>query len=115
MQIRDRRWFDSHINYNANAIRLFESFVEDNFHSFYQPGTPYQLVDVADPRYYIYLRQMLDRSDYAAELDELLVDTLILIGLEGTNSAKNIYDLRKSCYLILKLSPALIPIGWKKC
>ena len=95
VQICDINWFGSQINHVPKAVQVFNRYVEDNLHTINRPSAGFELINVEDPRIYIYLRHNLDNSKDSTRLDELLIDTLILLGLEGTDSSKGTYRSKK--------------------
>lgn len=91
LQICDLNWFATNINHNPRAIEVFNRFVEENIHFDNRPVRGFELFNVRDPRIYVYLRQIVDRSDENRKLDEILIDTLIIMALEGTDSTKRLF------------------------
>ena len=91
VQIYDMNWFATNINHNPHAIRVFNRFVENHFHVDNRPVRGFELVDVTDPRIYVYLRQFVERPGENRKLDEILIDTLIIMALEGTDSTKGLF------------------------
>jgi hypothetical protein len=90
VQFRDVRWFGLNINHSTNTIRLFQKLEDENLHIYAKPNTGFELINVKDPRIFVFLRQQVERSEYTAHLDELLVDTLIFLALDDTDPDKDI-------------------------
>jgi hypothetical protein len=93
--IRDGAWLRGNINYSEGTLRIYADFVENNTHVFNRPGSQVQVKDFSgDPRVFVFLRQQLDLKGADEKLDELLVDSLILFALEGTDPDKKIFRTR---------------------
>ncbi len=90
VRIRDINWFRVSVNNNENAKRVFHTFVEENLHSYSRIAHGYDLINVRDSRIYIYLRQSFDSASQSTSLKESMIDTLIYLGLEGTDSTLGI-------------------------
>lgn len=89
--IWDIDWFKYHINDSEQTTNVYRIWIESNFHEYSRPGKSYELANLdGDPRLYVFLRQQTDRYGGAQPLDHILVDSLILFALEGTDPDKGI-------------------------
>jgi len=92
LRIFDLKWLASHSNDSQSAINCYYSFIDSYLHEFQKPGKSVVVSDLdSDPRIFIYLRQQLERSNTAIELDKIVADGLILFALEGTDPDKEIF------------------------
>lgn len=90
--IRDAQWLRGNINHSEGTVRIYGAFIEAHTHQFNRPGQELLVNDfVKDPRVFVFLRQQLDSHGADHKLDELLVDSLILYSLEGTNPDKKLF------------------------
>ena len=82
---------ETHVNDSEQTIRAYQIFIESYLHQFSKPGSTYIAANLEDdPRVYAFLRQKWEEDRNNLRLDELLVDSLILYALEGTDPEKNI-------------------------
>lgn len=94
--IYDQSWFGVHTNNSPKTVYVFQQLEQQFFHAYERSSTFIETFDVKDPRIYIYLRQQLENKqqdydgDQAIHLDEILMDSLILFALEGTDPNLNI-------------------------
>lgn len=96
IRIFDLEWFTHNASYSPSTINAYTTFVDSYFHQFNQSGKVSLVSDLdRDPRLFVFLRQQLEKSEINVRLDELLADTLILHGLEGTDPEKNIFKKKK--------------------
>jgi len=91
VQIRDIRWFSANVLKSSHTLAVYQSFEERNVHIFSKPTVGFELINVKDPRIYVYVRQQLESPEYTATLDQLLVDTLIFLALDDTDPNKEIF------------------------
>jgi len=90
--IRDAHWLRGNINHSEGTLRIYGTFIENNTHQFNRPGQELLVTDfVKDPRVFVFLRQQLDSHGADHKLDDLLVDSLILYALEGTDPDKKMF------------------------
>jgi hypothetical protein len=90
--IRDAQWLRGNINHSEGTLRIYGAFIEAHTHQFNRPGQELLVNDfVKDPRVFVFLRQQLDSHGADHKLDELLVDSLILYALEGTDPDKKVF------------------------
>lgn len=95
VRIRDIKWLSSHINDSQGTLNVFQSFVDSQLHEFSKPGKSYVVGDlVNDPRLFVFLRQQWSEQANSKQLDQILVDSLILYTLEGTDPDKGILKTR---------------------
>ncbi|MEZ4666832.1 MAG: hypothetical protein R3E39_02735 [Anaerolineae bacterium] len=96
LTIYDKEWFGVHTNKSPKTIAVFRQMEDQYFHIYQRSTTNFAKFDSKDPRIYIYLRQQIENKqrDYGGDeeihLDEILMDSLILFALEGTDPNQNI-------------------------
>lgn len=101
--IRDSQWLRGNINHSEGTLRIYTDFVERYTHQFNRPGEELIVSDfVRDPRIFVFLRQQLDSFGADEKLNELLVDSLILYALEGTDPDKGIYKTKENIWASIK-------------
>jgi hypothetical protein len=84
--IYDLDWFKFHVNSSEQTINAYRIWLESNFHEYTHPGKSFELADLTgDPRLFVFLRQEVDTYGNKQRLDAILVDSLILFALEGTD------------------------------
>ncbi len=88
VDIFDVNWFELAVKQSKPAAVAFNEFARDNVRP---TQSVVELVDVNDPRIYVYLLQSLQSPNNSSKLDELLVDTLIFRALEGTDPDKGLF------------------------
>ncbi|MGE0600370.1 MAG: hypothetical protein AB7J35_14560 [Dehalococcoidia bacterium] len=94
--IWDIGWFQSNVNASNATVSAYQTLIDTEFHQFNRPGTGYVIANVdSDPRLFIFLRQTLDEADASTPLLEVLVDSLILFSLEGTDPEANVLRSRQ--------------------
>lgn len=93
---RDINWLRSQVAANENAIRVFHTFVESHLHEFARrPDDEFLVADFAsDPRVYVFISQQWDEHRSTQDLEQVAVDSLILLALEGTDPDKNLLRSR---------------------
>ena len=91
IKIWDIDWFTANINHSQGTKSAFYVFVESHLHEYAKPGTAIQVSDLlADPRLFVFLRQQWETHHSQKSLVDLVTDSLILYGLEGTDPDKGI-------------------------
>lgn len=91
LNVYDAEWLRGKINTSEGTVRTYLAFVETYCHEFISKPLTLEVADlVSDPRVFVYLSQQWENRNEKARLDELLADTLILIGLEGTDPDRGI-------------------------
>jgi hypothetical protein len=91
LTIYDIRWFSSNCNANEGTIKTFHIFSEKYLHEFSTPGKTSVIANLdSDSRLFVFLRQQFDKNRNDSNIEDLLIDTLILYSLEGTDPDKNI-------------------------
>ena len=113
LKIYDQNWFVSNANHSAATINAYYTFIDSHLHEFSKPGKSYVVSDLAnDSRLFVFLRQQLDSKRNDLKLDDLLADTLILFGLEGTDPDKDILktkdELFESIRKYVKFDPKIL-------
>lgn len=109
----DIRWFCANANINEHTIRSYQHFVDTYLHIYRKPGTLISIANLErDSRLYVFLGQQFDKNRHDLKLDNLLADTLILYGLEGTdpdqNKFRNSDEIKAAIQGYLKFDPKLI-------
>ena len=113
IRIFDQEWFVSHANQSEATINCYYTFIDSYLHEFNKPGKSYVLCDLAGrSEIFVFLRQQLENNRDDLKIDDLLSDTLILYGLEGTDPDKDILktkeELIKSIKEFIKFDPKLL-------
>ncbi len=95
LQCRDIAWLRGNVARSEASLRVYADFVRNNAHQQPLLGPSLIVTDFAtDPRVFVFLRQQLDSKGDDSHLRDLLVDSLILYGLEGTDPDKEILRSR---------------------
>jgi hypothetical protein len=88
---RDLNWLRGNVAKTEATLRVYAEFVRSNAHELRSHSPDLLVTDyVADPRVFVFLRQQFDSQTQDENLRDLLVDSLILYGLEGTDPDKGI-------------------------
>lgn len=101
LTINDKAWFEAHVNSSPQTINVFRRMEQQHFHAYERSNTIISSFDSKDPRIYVFLRQQIENKsrDYGGKttvhLDEILMDSLILVALEGTDPEKGILRSRE--------------------
>lgn len=113
----DISWIVGHINHTPGTIKTYCTYIESN-RSFYMGSDIASVMEesvrdlVADPKIFVFLRQQWESSGTNRELEEILIDSLILFALEGTDPEKKIFmtkeDILSKISKIIKYSPKTI-------
>ena len=91
LTIYDVDWLRTKINTSEGTVRTYLAFADTYCHEFISTPLTLEVADlVSDPRVFVYLRQYWEGRSEKSRLDELLADTIILIGLDGTDPEKGI-------------------------
>ena len=91
LQIHDLNWLEGNINTNEGSIRTFQAFVEHYCYEFSEIGKTRLIDDFdGDARIFIFLRQQVERASNIDDLQSLVLDSLIIFALEGTDPDANI-------------------------
>jgi len=91
LTIFDIRWFKTNCNANKGTINSFHIFSDKYLHEFSTPGKTSIVSNLdSDSRLYVFMRQQFDKNRNDSNIEDLLIDTLILYSLEGTDPDKNI-------------------------
>ena len=104
--IWDVDWFKYHVNDSEQTITAYNIWIESNLHEYSKPGKSFEITDLGgDPRLYVFLRQQVDNYGSTEPMDQILVDTLILFALEGTDPDKGI--LRRRDEIIVRVNASV--------
>ena len=89
VQIYDQQWFAVNVNNSTATVQAYHIFVDSYLHEFAKPGATFEIADFeTDPRVYAFLRQQWEENRGQTDLSEVLVDSLILLALEGTDPSQ---------------------------
>lgn len=103
IKIFDQNWLVGYANHSAGTVNAYYTFIDSYLHEFSKPGKSYVVSDLGnDSRLFVFLRQQLDTKRDDLKLDDLLADTLILFGLEGTDPDKNILKTKAELFDSIK-------------
>lgn len=113
LNIYDQNWLVSYANHSEATVNAYYTFIDSYLHEFSKPGKSYVVSDLAnDSRLFVFLRQQLETKRNDLKLDDLLADTLILFGLEGTDPDKDILkskdELFDSIRKYVKFDPKIL-------
>jgi len=99
IRIFDQNWLVSYANHSEATINAYYTFIDSYLHEFSKPGKSYVVSDLAnDSRLFVFLRQQLESQRHDFKIDDLLADTLILFGLEGTDPDKCIFKSKEELF-----------------
>jgi hypothetical protein len=88
--IRDLNWLRGNVAKSESTIRVYGNFVGNHAHIIQSAPQNLEVSDfVNDPRVFVFLRQQFDQMGDDGKLREMLVDSLILFALEGTDPDMN--------------------------
>ena len=100
LNIFDQNWLVSYTNHSEATVNAYYTFIDSYLHEFSKPGKSYVVSDLAnDSRLFVFLRQQLESQRNDLKLDDLLADTLILFGLEGTDPEKEILKTKAELFV----------------
>jgi hypothetical protein len=103
IRVFDQSWFVSHANHSHATINCYYTFIDSHLHEFNKPGKSYVVTNLSgNSELFVFLRQQLDANREDLKLDDLLADTLILFGLEGTDPDKDILKTKEELYASIK-------------
>ena len=90
--IHDIKWFKTNCNSNQSVINSYNAFSTKYLYEYDLPGKHKVISNLdEDPRLYVFLRQQFDSDRPDHDIDSLLVDSLIMYSLEGTDPDKGIF------------------------
>ena len=113
LNIFDIRWFSTNSNSSEKTIKAYQIFVDTYLHEYSKPGKYYIVANLAeDSRLFVFLGQQFESNREDLKLDDLLADTLILFGLEGTDPDKEVFktenEIKESIKHYIKFDPQLL-------
>lgn len=113
VHIYDLKWLSTHVNDSTATLGVYHSFIESHLHEFSRPGKSYDVSNLTeDPRLFVFLRQQWDENRNDLDIDKILVDTLILYTLEGTDPDKDIFrtaeQIKEEIAKLVKFDPKKI-------
>lgn len=98
----DLAWLRGRVNQNEGTLRTYLTFLESYHHTFGSKGAIEVLADLdTDPRLFVFLRQQWETAVGGARLDQLLVDSLVLFSLEGTDPDLGLFRSKAEILAIL--------------
>lgn len=103
IRIFDQNWFTKYSNHSQATIGTYYTFIDSYLYEFSKPGktTIVRNLD-KDCRLFVFLRQQLETTREDLKIDDLLSDTLILYGLEGTDPDKKIFKTKDELFSIIR-------------
>lgn len=103
IRIFDQGWFVTHANHSDATINCYYTFIDSYLHEFNKPGKSYVVSNLAGKsELFVFLRQQLEHHRDDLKIDDLLADTLILFGLEGTDPDKDILKTKEELMVSIK-------------
>lgn len=106
LQARDIAWLRGNVGRSEATLHVYADFVRDNAHALPLQAPNLIVTDyAADPRVFVFLRQQLDTKAEDKSLCELLVDSLILFGLEGTDPDQQV--LRSRAAIVAEIAKTI--------
>ncbi|MCX8143638.1 MAG: hypothetical protein N3F62_05185 [Bacteroidia bacterium] len=103
IRIFDQGWFVTHANHSDATINCYYTFIDSYLHEFNKPGKSYVISNLAGKsELFVFLRQQLEHHRDDLKIDDLLADTLILFGLEGTDPDKDILKTKEELIVSIK-------------
>lgn len=103
IRIFDQGWFVTHANHSDATINCYYTFIDSYLHEFNKPGKSYVVSNLAGKsELFVFLRQQLEHHRDDLKIDDLLADTLILFGLEGTDPDKDILKTKEELIISIK-------------
>lgn len=91
LRIWDSTWFEVNVNNSETTKRVYETFLQTNYHEYSKPGKSYEVANLdEESRLYVFLRQQIEENPNSQNLNDNLIDTLILFHLEPTDPEKEI-------------------------
>lgn len=103
IRIFDQGWFVTHANHSDATINCYYTFIDSYLHEFNKPGKSYVVSNLAGKsELFVFLRQQLEHHRDDLKIDDLLADTLILFGLEGTDPDKDILKTKEELIVSIK-------------
>ncbi len=90
LHIYDLNWFRGNVNTSPGTMSVFSAFVDRYCHEFTSIGKTRIIEDFdGDPRILIFLRQQLERAGDVDNLQNIVLDSMIIYALEGTDPDKD--------------------------
>lgn len=103
VRIFDQNWFAKYSNHSTATIAAYYTFVDSYLCDFSKPGRTTIVKDLdKNCRLFVFLRQQLETTREDLKIDDLLADTLILYGLEGTDPDKKIFKTKEELLIIIR-------------
>ena len=103
IRIFDQGWFVTHANHSDATINCYYTFIDSYLHEFNKPGKSYVVSNLAGKsELFVFLRQQLEHHRDDLKIDDLLADSLILFGLEGTDPDKDILKTKEELIVSIK-------------
>ena len=103
IRIYDQGWFVTHANHSDATINCYYTFIDSYLHEFNKPGKSYVVGNLAGKsELFVFLRQQLEHHRDDLKIDDILADTLILFGLEGTDPDNDILKTKEELLVSIK-------------
>jgi hypothetical protein len=91
LQCRDLGWLRGNITTSPATLKLYADFVRNHAHPLTKHAPTLLVADfVTDPRLFVFLQHQLEEKPSDEGLRDMMVDGLILYGLEGTDPDQKI-------------------------
>lgn len=89
LTIYDEPWFISNCSASQSVINAYQTFLAQNMYEYSKPGHYCTIANLdSDSRLYVFLNQQFSNRATGIKTDELVIDSLILFSLEGTDPDK---------------------------
>lgn len=115
VSIYDEPWFVARCAYSPSVINAYQTFLGKYMHEYSRPGYYRTIADLdTDCRLYVFLKQQFSNRTEGIKTDELVIDSLILFSLEGTDPDQEKLmtesEILESIKKYISFSPELIKI-----
>ena len=115
VNIYDEPWFVARCAHSQAVINAYQSFLSKYMHEYSRPGYYRTIADLdTDSRLYVFLKQQFSERTEDVHTDDLVIDSLILFSLEGTDPDKEILmtesEIFESIKKYISFSPELIRV-----
>lgn len=115
LTIYDEGWFESNCTVSQGVVNAYYSFLGKYMHEYSKPGQFYTVANLdSDSRLYVFLNQQFSERNNGIKTDEMIIDSLILFALEGTDPDKEILmtqdEILDKISEYISFSPELIKV-----
>lgn len=122
LRIRDRQYISAHVNDSPATAAAFESFLRPVTTFLQQLGSARLIAaskHVTAPAVYVFLQQEVERRGGEVSLVEAVVESLILLALEGTDPDRRIFrtpdEVRKRVDEFIPPARAYVDEAFERC